>query len=375
MDIRMSAINSIQSIDQWLKVLAGNLTGSNVIGYRQQRVEFADVLSKHVAAGSPASGRESTVNPIDLPAGGMQIKATKTDFSQGSLQSTGQAADLAITGDGFFILSRVRNPTRMSDLVFTRNGSFHFDFFQAPTPEGLGAGATKGEYRLINQDGLFVMGFKSEDPNAYEKNVVDNLPGRPVPPREFSAFKAGGDPGVAADSLSNLPPIGLDLPKGGSIPKAYTFEPIAIPFQNDPNPIGGVPKSVNERFNPSFNSSGWVQIDSDAPRADAADPNKKLVMFVALAKFADPSGLTKLKGGSEFGWNNNVGQTFLGVAGQGNGPVGKSNTLNPGSLETSNSSVNTTLPELTIAQKSFTANVKIVQVGNNLIDDVNNLVR
>lgn len=371
----MSAINSIQSIDQWLKVLAGNLTGSNVIGYRQQRVEFADVLTKHVSAGSPASGRESTINPVDLPAGGMQIKATKTDFSQGSLQSTGQAADLAISGDGFFVLSRVRNPTRMSDLIFTRNGSFHFDFFQEPTPPGLGAGASKGEYRLINQDGLFVMGFKSTAEKAYQKNVVDNLPGTPAPPREFSAFKAGGDPGSAADSLGNLPPIGFDTPADGSFADGYAFEPITIPFQNDPNPVGGVARKMNDVFTPTFNPSGWVQVNSDAPTVDPNDPTKKLVMFVGLAKFADPSGLTKLKGGSEFGWNNRVGQTFLGVAGHGNGPVGKSNTLNPGSLETSNSSVNTTLPELTIAQKSFTANVKIVQVGNNLIDDVNNLVR
>ena len=366
MDIRMSAINSIQSIDQWLKVLAGNLTGSNVIGYRQQRVEFADVLTKHISAGAPASGEESTIAPVDLPAGGMQIKATKTDFSQGSLQSTGQPSDLAIQGDGFFVMSKVRNPERMSDLVFTRNGSFHFDFFQGETPTEVGNGGSKGEFRLVNQDGLFVMGFRSEAEKAYQKNAVENLPGTPAPPREFS---------LASDNLNNRPPIGFDTVKDGSFAEGYDFKAITIPFQNDPNPVGGVAKTINANFAPSFTSQGWVQVNSDAPNTDPSNPAKKLVMFVGLAKFADPTGLTKLKGGSEFGWSNIVGQAFFGVAGFVNGTVGKNNTINSGALETSNSSVNTTLPELTIAQKSFTANVKIVQVGNSLIDDVNNLVR
>ncbi len=372
-DIRISAVNSIQAIDQWLKVLAGNLTGSNVIGYRQQRVEFADVLTKHVEAESDRAGVESTLSPIDLPVGGMKIKATKTDFSQGSLQSTGQAADLAIQGDGFFMLSKSPKPGGMGDLVFTRNGSFHFDFFQEPIDPGagLGDGATRGRFRLVNQDGLFVMGYKTTNPKAYEKNVVANLPGSPNPPRETS-----GPSGTTRDDLGGISFLGFNPPTGdpiGANPEGYTLAPIEIPFQNDPNPKNPAgPLNVNNNFQATFNSLGWVQNNSDAP---INEKGEKLVMFVGLAKFADPTGLTKLKGGSEFGWNNTVGQTFTGVAGFGNGTIGKNNTLNPGSLETSNSSVNTTLPELTIAQKSFTANVKIVQVGNNLIDDVNSLIR
>ncbi|MBM3269954.1 MAG: flagellar hook-basal body complex protein [Candidatus Sericytochromatia bacterium] len=373
MDIRISAVNSIQAIDQWLKVLAGNLTGSNVVGYRQQRVEFADVLTKHVSAEAPAAGGLSSVNPVDLPAGGMKIKATKTDFSQGSLQSTGQAADLAIQGDAFFILSKKKDPASLEDFVFTRNGSFHYDFVQEPVNDPkLGAGATKGVYRLVNQDGLFVMGFSTQNPKAYQSNAVANLPGRPNPPRETSGPTAGG-----GTTLTGVSQLGFDVPTDPTNPvgpaEGYKLGPIEIPFQHDPNPKPGGPFNINENFVPTFNSEGWVQVNADAPKA--ADGASKLVSFVALSKFADPTGLTKIKGGTEFGWNNTVGQTFTGIAGFGGGTIGKNNTLNPGSLETSNSSVNTTLPELTIAQKSFTANVKIVQVGNNLIDDVNNLVR
>jgi len=379
-DIRMSAVNSIQAIDQWLKVLAGNLTGSNVIGYRQQRVEFADVLTKHVEAASPKTGLASSTAPVDVPMGGIRIQSTKTDFSQGSLQSTGQAADLAIQGDGFFVLSKTDKPKNMNDIVFTRNGSFHFDFIQEDPSagSGLGPGATRGRFRLVNQDGLFVLGFKAESlstdkDGVYEKNAVDNLPGSPNAPREFSVFAPKAtDLDKSPDNIENFSDIGYNKPDGRAINTGYSFKTIEIPFQNDPNPLGTVAKNVNNDFKPSFDSRGWVQNNSDAP---ITLEGKRLVNFVAITKFADPTGLLKLKGGSEFGWHPNVGQVFMGVAGVGNGAVGKNNTLNPGSLETSNSSVNTTLPELTIAQKSFTANVKIVQVGNNLIDDVNNLIR
>ena len=258
---------------------------------------------------------------------------TSRPFSQGPLQSTGKATDLAIQGDGFLVLSRVRNPQRMGEIVFSRNGSFHFDFFQSAIPDDLGLGASKGELRLVNQDGHFVMGFRSTAEKAYQKNAIEYLPGTPAPPSEFSAFRAGGDPGRDADSLLNLPAIGFDTAEDGSSVDGYNFEPITVPFQNDPNPIGGVAKSINANFVPTFTSQGWVQVNSDAPNFDPNDPKKKLVIFVGLAKFADPTGLTKLTGGSEFGWSHDTGQLFLGTAGSGNWTIGGHNTIAAGFLE------------------------------------------
>lgn len=347
-DIRISAINSIQSIDSWLKILAGNLTGSNVTGYRQQRAEFSDVLTEHISAGNASIAGAGSINPIDLPSGGMQLKATKTDFSQGSLQSTGQPTDLGVQGDSFFLLSKSPKPTMLQDLVFTRNGSFHYDFVQTSPPT---EPVVRGEFRLINQDGLFVMGFKSTEDGAYRKNAVANLPGVAVPPGEVTT--SGSLPGVVG--------------------AGFNFEAITIPVANDPNPTR--PADLNADFAPTFNSQGWAQIKSDAPFVDSFDKKKRLIQFVALGKVSDPAGFIKLQGGTEFQWNAVAGNATFGVAASGDSSIGKNNTINPGSLETSNSSVNTTLPELTIAQKSFTASVKIVQVGNNLIDDVNNLVR
>ncbi|MBU6427974.1 MAG: hypothetical protein KGR26_03100, partial [Cyanobacteria bacterium REEB65] len=234
--------------------------------------------------------------------------------------------------------------TSANDLVFTRNGSFHYDYF--------GTG-TSGEYRLVDQNGNFVMGLTSNSASAYNANPVSTLPGTPNAPTE-STFKDFGSLTSAA--------FGVD---------GFMLHPITIQVDNT--------KGVNSNFNPTFNSQGWVESNSDAPAA--LQPNSDgspghNVSFVALAKFADPQGLQKVDGSTNFQWNpTTAGNIFVGTAASGTGTVGASNTINPGTLEASNASVNTTLPELTIAQKSFSADVKIVQVGNEMIDDINNLVK
>ncbi|MNL52003.1 flagellar hook protein FlgE [compost metagenome] len=126
-----------------------------------------------------------------------------------------------------------------------------------------------------------------------------------------------------------------------------------------------VPDSTEE-----FERSGKLTLGAAAGITGQEKYNK----YVSVMTFATPDGLYRTNG-THFTWNNTAGSAFVGVAGTDRGPVGASNSMSAMALETSNSSVNTTLPELTIAQKSFTANVKIISVGNSLIDDVNQLIR
>jgi flagellar hook protein FlgE len=100
---------------------------------------------------------------------------------------------------------------------------------------------------------------------------------------------------------------------------------------------------------------------------------------VALTKFANQDGLRR-EGGANFSYDVVAGEMFTGVAGTGNTPVpgrivGSTNVLTPGAIENANTSINTTMPEITLAQKSFSAATKIVSVGNTMIDDANQLVK
>ena len=96
--------------------------------------------------------------------------------------------------------------------------------------------------------------------------------------------------------------------------------------------------------------------------------------YVALASFTSNDGLNSIEGGTVFSYTQGAGAYNIGVAATDAGTLGATDLI-AGQLETANSSVNQTLPELTIAQKAFTANVKIVSVGNTLQDDLNQLIR
>ena len=83
-----------------LDTISHNLSNVNTTGYKQQRVEFEDLIYQNQKlAGTPAT--EDTVTPVGIQQGlGVRIGATQRIFSQGSLQATGVDTDLAIVGDG-----------------------------------------------------------------------------------------------------------------------------------------------------------------------------------------------------------------------------------------------------------------------------------
>lgn len=103
-------------------VIANNLSNVNTHGYKLQRADFEDLIYQTVrAAGTPAT--EDTVVPVGIQMGhGVKLADTKRVFTQGSLQNTGVATDVAIFGEGFF-------KVQMYDgsMAYTRNGNFQID--------------------------------------------------------------------------------------------------------------------------------------------------------------------------------------------------------------------------------------------------------
>src|SRR5690606_18581739 len=100
--------------------------------------------------------------------------------------------------------------------------------------------------------------------------------------------------------------------------------------------------------------------------------------------------LQKSRGSSQFQYSEAAGDIITGYAGQSGGKaidtrrgvetigtsiIGTENTIIPSALEASNTSITEALPDLTIAQKSFTSNTKVVNVGNSIVDDLNGLIR
>ena len=96
-----------------LSAIANNLANQNTTGYKDTRVLFSDLF--YQSLGTTGSG-----DPIQLGAGA-QVGSMPPVFTQGSVESTGVATDVAIQGDGFFVLQDAGTTS------FSRAGSFSVD--------------------------------------------------------------------------------------------------------------------------------------------------------------------------------------------------------------------------------------------------------
>ncbi len=105
-----------------LDVIANNLANVNTTAFKTQRAEFQDVMYQTFrASGATVSGSVRTPESTQVGLGSRFVSSS-TNFVQGALQSTGNALDLAINGDGFF---QVERPD--GSIAYTRDGSFKRD--------------------------------------------------------------------------------------------------------------------------------------------------------------------------------------------------------------------------------------------------------
>lgn len=116
-----------------IDAISNNLSNVNTTGFKQQRVEFEDLIYQNLKlAGTPAT--EDTVTPVGIQQGaGVKVAATQRIFTQGSLQNTGVDTDVAIVGEGF-----IRVQQYDGSYAYTRNGALKIDMTgQLVTSEGL----------------------------------------------------------------------------------------------------------------------------------------------------------------------------------------------------------------------------------------------
>src|SRR5690606_27634706 len=99
------ALSGLNAASADLNVTANNIANANTIGFKQSRAEFADVF---------AVGAEEIGN-------GVRLATVSQTFSQGGIDFTDRALDLAISGDGFFTMSDG------GSIVYSRVGSFGVD--------------------------------------------------------------------------------------------------------------------------------------------------------------------------------------------------------------------------------------------------------
>jgi len=105
-----------------LDVIANNLANVSTTGFKRSRVAFEDLLYQTLRQPGAQSSQQTQV-PTGLQVGtGVRPIATERIFTQGNLQQTGNALDVAINGQGFLQIQMPDGTTG-----YTRDGSFHVD--------------------------------------------------------------------------------------------------------------------------------------------------------------------------------------------------------------------------------------------------------
>ncbi|OFZ21036.1 MAG: flagellar hook protein [Bdellovibrionales bacterium GWB1_55_8] len=136
-----TGITGLQGQGEALAIYGDNIANANTVGFKTSRPEFQDVIAKSLKGllGGNQIGR------------GTRLAAVNPVFSQGSIVQTESSTDLAITGDGFFVLEGVDGQS------FSRNGAFHFD----------------KDGKLINADGFKVQGFMADEDGKITSKMGD----------------------------------------------------------------------------------------------------------------------------------------------------------------------------------------------------------
>jgi flagellar hook protein FlgE len=172
-----SGVSGIQQFQNRLDVIGNNIANSNTIAFKAARTDFADAFSQTLQVSSASS---SGSGQAGMQVGsGVITSSVKNIFTQGALNRTGVGTDMAIDGDGFFV---VRDPVSQIEYV-TRAGDFRLD---------------SNNY-LITNKGLRVQGFNAANLTAsgargdIQINVGGFAPATSTPGATMTTFSLGRD--------------------------------------------------------------------------------------------------------------------------------------------------------------------------------------
>lgn len=141
-----SGVSGLQNHQTRMDVIGNNISNVNTVGFKRGRVNFQDMISQQMSGAAKPSEELGGVNPKEVGLG-MTVAAIDNIFNQGNLQSTGVSTDLAIQGNGFFIMKSG------DETFYTRNGAFSLD----------------SNGTLVNPaNGMRVQGWMAQDVNGQQ---------------------------------------------------------------------------------------------------------------------------------------------------------------------------------------------------------------
>ncbi|HHI94387.1 MAG TPA: flagellar hook protein FlgE [Gammaproteobacteria bacterium] len=402
--IALSGLNAAQTD---LSVTGNNIANASTAGFKGSRTEFSDVYAvAFEGISSLATGN------------GVSVTGITQNFSQGNIDFTERNLDLAVSGQGLFVVNDA------SGQSFTRAGAFNVDrngyivnqsaqrlqVFPAITGGGFNTGVLS-DVQLSTSDGppqattaiTATLNLSSSD------SVPTTVPFDPTDPTSFNnststvIYDSLGSPhtstlyyvkSAVANQWDTYQYIdGNVVASGGASPISITFNsdgtlsgPASIAYDAVPSGTGALAIQVNvnysntTQFGSAFAVNGLSQDGFSTGRLSGIDIDDEGVIFarftngqsnalgkVALAGFPNVSGLRQ-QGDTAWAQSFESGDLILGEAN-----TASFGLVQSGALEASNVDIAASLVNLITAQRNFQANAQVISAADTVTQTIINI--
>lgn len=408
-----SGISGMRVNQTKLDVIGNNIANVGTTSFKSSRTRFQDMLSQSAGRALGPSLNLGGVNPRQVGLG-VQMAGIDTLTSQGMMQPTGRNLDMAMDGEGYFMVSRgpvdgkvsLTADNKMSDaggmdVMYTRDGSFNLD------PEG----------NLLTSDGFRVMGYQFVSAPATAPATPATLADVTTAVGDYNTAKTAGTPDpadIAAKLTTAVEKANQALQQAyGKLSTANKANPVVpadvAAAQKDIDDINtelDKAPDVKSQLGSSFqDANGTLQAKSGLvplkiPQS-VIDGGKevRIISFsvektglikavcqggkvtvlgqLATASFNNPAGLEKA-GGNLLRNSPNSGdpifRTPVGTAKDKDNSGGYGDVMQ-GALEMSNVDLAEQFTDMITATRAFQAAGKTINTGDEILQDIINLKR
>ena len=359
----MSAgISAMKAQMDALTVVGNNVANVNTYGYKPGRVTFKESIYSTQAAGSDGTETLGGTNPRQTGYG-CSVGTIDLDMSTVNMESTGNARDAGIQGDGFFILGD-KNGVGLgpyNSLMLSKVGDFRVD------PNGY----------ITDGYGNIVYGFATCNAT---KDAGGNV-------------TKEGEAGPSGEAISTqlvplrLPLAAIEADEAAGIELGDAIFP-GVDDATGENTYGDFAGTAPISYNSlSIGADGKITCNNDK----TGDP--VVVGYIALATVTNPSGLTHTEGPyykamegsgdmSVFAPNGSLAGQYLNNAEEGDANATMETMLGeggpallPGFLEASGTDLATEFSNMIIYQRGYQANTRIVTVTDTMLEELVNMKR
>ncbi len=284
-----SGVSGLQNHQTRMDVIGNNISNVNTYGFKKGRVDFQDMISQQISGAARPGEEVGGVNPKEVGLG-MSIASIDTIFTQGNLQTTGVSTDLAIQGNGFFVLKNG------DETLYSRAGVFGVDANGTLVNPANGLRVQGWMAQNINGEQVVQTSASTTDlvipigqkdpPKATETvrylcNLNKNLPEIPENPTEADIARGTWQTEIDIyDSYGNPHQLHMDFQKVPGNPNQWT-----VAISVDPNAAVatetragiGTTDGVNNVYTLNFDNLGSLQSVTDSA-GNTSNPTGNIIL-------------------------------------------------------------------------------------------------